>query len=253
MYSDTKQQILDIIKDSTGISVNSIILALNKNASGIFRHLKKLMENGQIRKVGKPPKVLYYYQYNNMEKNIFSKKILNWATASEPEAIKSDWLCPTRDVFQARSDRLLNELKNTNDQNLAFIMAAIVGEIGNNSLDHNLGNWRDVMGLLFFADIQNRKIYLADRGQGVLSSLKRVRPDITNHEQALKIAFTDIISGRAPEQRGNGLKYVAKNVKSQKLWLEYYSGDYQCEIKNGEMAIKPSTIFVSGTLCIINY
>jgi hypothetical protein len=49
---------------------------------------------------------------------------------------------------------------------------------------------------------------LADRGQGIFQSLARVHPGITDEEEALKAAFEKVISGRAPEQRGNGLKFV---------------------------------------------
>jgi len=180
-------------------------------------------------------------------------EIFDWATTDDNANIKSELLCQTRDVFQARHDRLLNELKKKFNEDLAFTVAAIAGEIGNNSFDHNLGNWRDVMGILFLVNLEKREIILADRGQGVLSSIKRVRPQTANHADALRIAFTEILSGRFPEQRGNGLKFVAKNIRANNLSLKFYSGDAACEISGTEINFKQSDKLVPGTLTIINF
>lgn len=49
---------------------------------------------------------------------------------------------------------------------------------------------------------------IADRGQGLLGSLGRVASDITDDESALEAAFQRRLSGRSPERRGNGLKFV---------------------------------------------
>ena len=48
----------------------------------------------------------------------------------------------------------------------SFIVT-IVGEIGNNAFDHNLGTWRDEAGLYFYYDISSRLVVLADRGLGI--------------------------------------------------------------------------------------
>ncbi|OGH88029.1 MAG: hypothetical protein A3J93_02555 [Candidatus Magasanikbacteria bacterium RIFOXYC2_FULL_42_28] len=256
MYSDTKQQILNIIKENNGTSPHSLITTLNKNASGIFRHLKKLIETSQITKVGKPPKVVYYYSANknNMNENqTAGDKILNWATTGNTTTVQPNWTCQTRDVFQARHDRLLNELKKKFSENVAFTVAAITGEIGNNSFDHNLGNWRDVMGVVFEINLEKREIILADRGQGILASIRRVRPQTTDDADALQVAFTEVISGRFPEQRGNGLKYVAKNIKANNFSLKFYSGNSSCEIIDNQMTIKKTNQLTPGTLAIINF
>ena len=106
------------------------------------------------------------------------------------------------------------------------MISAIVGEIGNNSFDHNIGNWPDVPGVFFgyALDGEVRCIVLADRGQGVLKTLERVRPDLCSDIDALRLAFTEKISGRAPEDRGNGLKFVKENVKDRAFHLEFFSG-----------------------------
>ena len=56
--------------------------------------------------------------------------------------------------------------------------------------------------------MRKRYIVLADRGLGILETLKQVRPTLKTHIEAVNVAFTEILSGRAPEKRGNGLKFV---------------------------------------------
>jgi len=55
-------------------------------------------------------------------------------------------------------------------------------------------------------------ICIADRGQGIFQSLVKVHPELADEQAALHAAFETIISGRAPEQRGNGLKFVKKSL-----------------------------------------
>jgi hypothetical protein len=52
---------------------------------------------------------------------------------------------------------------------------------------------------------------VVDRGQGIVNSLRAVRPEILVPSEYLVMAFEQVVSGRSPEQRGNGLKYVRKN------------------------------------------
>jgi hypothetical protein len=111
-------------------------------------------------------------------------------------------------VFQARLEQFQARLSRITPLTTVSLVTAIAGEIGNNSFDHNLGNWPDIPGIFFSYSIRSRKVVLADRGQGILATLKRVRPELTNADEALKVAFTETISGRFPEARGNGLKFV---------------------------------------------
>lgn len=117
----------------------------------------------------------------------------------------------SRDIFQARLDSMHSNLrKQFRDSNSIALLVAVAGEIGNNCFDHNLGQWGDVAGCWFESDIERNKIsiVIADRGQGVLSSLKKVMATLKNDQMALEIAFEKRISGRSPEKRGNGLKFV---------------------------------------------
>lgn len=66
---------------------------------------------------------------------------------------------------------------------------------------------------------------MADRGVGVLATLKRIKPELNNDEEALYVAFTEILSGRSPESRGNGLKFVRKIVSENPIGLLFQSGN----------------------------
>lgn len=176
--------------------------------------------------------------------------------ALEPDKIyvDSDYYCQTRDVFQARLGRMVDDLlKNSGiEENKIYIASAIAGEIGNNSFDHNLGNWLDVMGIFFgFGFVEEKfKIALVDRGQGVLKTLKRVKPELKNDFEALETAFTERISARAPESRGNGLKFSKENVERENMRLTFISGKAQAEL-NREMKIKQADKEIKGCLAIL--
>lgn len=136
--------------------------------------------------------------------------------------------CSTRDVFTARLDHariVLERAPALHTITPEFIAA--VGEIGNNAFDHNIGQWRDVPGC-WFAWVARASEVIAvvgDRGQGVLATLRRVRPELRDDAEAVRVAFHEVISGRSPEQRGNGLKFVASVVRrSGNRSLDFASG-----------------------------
>jgi hypothetical protein len=119
--------------------------------------------------------------------------------------------CETRDVVEGRLARLLSYAESValSDPDAA-LLTAVAGEIGNNSFDHNLGHWRDQPGCYFAyaVDASALLVWIADRGRGVLASLQQAVPALSDHQQALEMAFERIVSGRHPERRGNGLKFV---------------------------------------------
>ncbi len=155
--------------------------------------------------------------------------------------------CASRDIFNAR---LSNFFGATNDP----LLTAVCGEIGNNAFDHNLGNWSEINGLYFNYDLSRLTVFI-DRGQGVMSSLKKVRPDLNSDLEAVKTAFTEHVSGRDPEQRGNGLKFVADAVKQNKWMLFFQSGNGICSIANSKMDFKWSgnERYLKGCFAVIKY
>ncbi len=77
-----------------------------------------------------------------------------------------------------------------------------------------------------------------------------MKPELQNDSDALETAFLERISGRAPERRGNGLKFVKENIKSQKMHLTFISGNAQAEL-NDKMEIFETESPIAGCLAII--
>ena len=62
-----------------------------------------------------------------------------------------------------------------------------------------------------------------------------------------------MISGRAPEQRGNGLKFVSKVIKTKNWYLYLQSGNGSIEISNGNADFKTKDNYMRGCLAVIKY
>lgn len=179
----------------------------------------------------------------------------DWASRKEGVEPLESFYCQNSITFQVWLMRMEHDLLDKKDiRSWAPLIVSAAGEIGNNSFDHNLGNWRDIPGVFYGYDVQRRIITLADRGQGVLATLKRVKPELATDEEALETAFTEVISGRAPEARGNGLKLVKLIVERYPLFVDFYSGEGKCTLRHGKpMDIEASGISVSGCLAVIRY
>jgi hypothetical protein len=204
----------------------------------------------------------YYYNENEIEDflsanfSVLFKVAQKWAFDPKPFEIPGRFYCSDKSIFKARLSRFEFDLsQNANFGKTFPLIVAVAGEIGNNSFDHNLGNWPDVSGAFFGYNIDERKVVLADRGQGLLKTLKQVRPELPDHQEALKVAFTEWISGRAPEARGNGLKYVKDVVTNYGFKLFFQSGDAVLNLnkKNKTLKIEKSSNFVRGVFALINY
>jgi hypothetical protein len=158
-------------------------------------------------------------------KNDILDRAKQWVERDDgTDFLTAEEYCSTRDIFQARLEKFRLQIEQSNFLN-ASLLAAVLGEIGNNAFDHNLGNWRDVPGVYFDTQKNRASVIIADRGQGVRKTISRVRPETSSDAEALKIAFTEIISGRSPEQRGNGLKFVKRVISQQKWNLTFISGN----------------------------
>lgn len=123
---------------------------------------------------------------------------------------------PTRDIFRARWNHM-DELcvKLWEKPNEAALFSAVIGELG-------------------------------DRGQGILSSLKQVLPTLQDDQVALNTAFEKKISGRSPEHRGNGLKFV-RNVINQHLPRGLVCLSGKGEILLGKLSLKAKQMLVNTT------
>lgn len=170
--------------------------------------------------------------------------------------ILPQFYCANSANFQTKLSTMQNLLANVRELTPIFpLVVAVTGEIGNNSFDHNLGNWPDTPGIFFGYDTNKRVAVLADRGRGILTTLKRVRPELNNDEEALHVAFTEIVSGRAPESRGNGLKFVRKVISENPIGLLFQTGDAELILTKDRdsLDIKHNPESFRGCLALITF
>ncbi len=100
---------------------------------------------------------------------------------------------------------------NDEDAHRALI---IVGELGNNVFDHNLGNWPtnfsgSIIAAQNYPRLNRIEMIVADAGVGFLGSLRNAFPDLTTDIAAIKKGLEGN-TGRIGENRGNGLKTIQK-------------------------------------------
>jgi hypothetical protein len=177
-----------------------------------------------------------------------------WLLSDIPTPPFADFYCENQSVFQSRlmkMEKLLAEAENVLPW-FSLIVAAS-GEIGNNSFDHNIGNWPDVRGIFFAYDLRKKEVVLADRGRGVLKTLQQVRPMLSSDHDALHTAFTEVISGRAPEARGNGLKYVKSIIEQYPLMLQFWSGNAKASLHGEKLDLEESGMNLAGCLAVLKY
>ena len=73
--------------------------------------------------------------------------------------------------------------------------------------------------------------------------------------EALKTAFTEKLSGRAPENRGNGLKYVRNVISKYPINLVFKTGDAKVNLRSGsrDLNIETAQQSIRGCLALITY
>ncbi len=181
---------------------------------------------------------------------------IKWVRNNIGEKPNDIFYCSDSSVFQGRLYKLRKALsKNKEIESFFSLLISVVGEIGDNSFAHNLGNWPDVVGIFFAYDIKKKVIVLADRGQGIFKTLKRVKPELQDDMKALEVAFTEILSGRAPESRGNGLKYVREVIEKNPLSLFFQSGGAELTLNQNNLVlkIKKAKTPIQGCLAIVKF
>ncbi|MHA1491972.1 MAG: helix-turn-helix domain-containing protein [Promethearchaeota archaeon] len=216
----------------------------------VFNKIKK----GEIKaqKMGRNF-VIFKKDLKDIDVNLF-KFAEDWV--SSKKKFPEEFYCQNSSTFQARVSKmeiLINQRKK--NKKLSPLLTSIAGEIGNNSFDHNLGQWLDIPGIFFGYNLNKQRIVLADRGVGILKTLKRVKPELKNHKESLLTAFTEVISGRKPEARGNGLKYVRKIISKYPINLIFQTGNARLTLKGGNQDINIQIISndIKGCLALITY
>lgn len=181
---------------------------------------------------------------------------LSWISATEPKEPPKDFYCSTRDVLLARLEHCRHaSTRSGMPDNQSYLFRAVVGEIGGNSFDHNLGAWKDISGAFFRWGEENGIFVaaIADRGQGVLATLCPVKPSIKTDEEALKAAFLEQLSGRAPEKRGNGLKFVRRVLLEDGIDTVFRSGNAEYVIEGGTEQWGKMNPAVSGCFAVVTW
>lgn len=224
--------------------------------------LRRWDKSGLLKSIRYTPRGHRFYDSEDLK--LFANDLFSaakkWIISAEAKSPDSQFFCPDSAVFQSRLARLEKELKGTVGFETEFsLITSTAGEIGNNSFDHNVGSWPDIRGIFFGYDLKKGQIVLADRGRGVLETLKKARPNLKNDEEALTVAFTEKVSGRTPENRGNGLKYVRKVITSsdKKIYtsLSFQSGSAFVNLQNGDTILSITSLDnpFRGCLALISF
>lgn len=212
---------------------------------------------GRLQSTRSTPHGHRYYLQSDIDQYLQDVDVIarNWAQTPQATEPKPDVYCQTRDVFQARLEAFQARLSRISPLTIVSLVTAVAGEIGNNSFDHNLGNWPDIPGIFFAYSIRNRKVVLADRGIGILATLKRVRPELISADEALKVAFTETVSGRFPETRGNGLKFVRSIIVDNPFSLYFQTGNAYLYLKQHDknLLIQQGETSMRGCFAIIGF
>ncbi|OGY89948.1 MAG: hypothetical protein A2677_03280 [Candidatus Komeilibacteria bacterium RIFCSPHIGHO2_01_FULL_52_14] len=197
--------------------------------------LRRWDESGKLVAIKKDGGTHRYYREKDLE--IFASDLMKFASEWIQDGIKfpGTFYCQTSSVFSARLAKMEYALmQKPGYEKLYSLIVLVTGEIGDNSFAHNLGKWPDTAGIFFGYDLAKGIVVLADRGLGILETLRQVRPELPSHVAALEVAFTEFISGRAPEKRGNGLKLVREVVMEQPISLFFTSGDAELRMQGSD-------------------
>ena len=69
------------------------------------------------------------------------------------------------------------------------------------------------------------------------------------------MAFTETVSGRYPETRGNGLKFVRSIIVKNPFFMYFQTGDAQLSLKKDdlELNIQQTDTIVNGCFALISF
>lgn len=240
--------------------MNNKLLTISQTAAQLgisIDTLRRWDRSGRLASIRGGPRGHRHYRQSDIDLFLQNTRFLadQWAKSSVPYEPPPNVYCQTRDQFQARLEKLQSVLEDSIPSPLVSLPTAVAGEIGNNSFDHNLGNWPDIPGIFFSYDMNLKSIFLADRGQGVLATLRRVKPKLHDAQEALRVAFTESISGRLPEARGNGLKFVRSVIVAHPFRLNFQTGDAQLDLRQNDkdLLIRKTEVSIQGCFATISF
>ena len=78
---------------------------------------------------------------------------------------------------------------------------------------------------------------------------------MTSVHEALKVAFTETLSGRFPETRGNGLKFVRSIIIGNPFTLRFQTGDVYLYLKQNDrnVLVRQAESTISGCFATIGF
>ncbi|MEK7664453.1 MAG: helix-turn-helix domain-containing protein [Patescibacteria group bacterium] len=218
--------------------------------------LRRWDESGRLSSVRRKEGGHRYYRKKDIE--VFLEDLFSLAkdwVLSNAEFPKG-FYCQTSAIFLARITKMETlMMQNKDAKDMFSLLTSVAGEIGNNSYDHNIGKWIDTPGIFFGYDLNKKQIVLADRGVGILETLRGVKPELKTHKEALEVAFTEIISSRRPEARGNGLKYVRNVISKNPINLAFQTGDAKLTMQGNSANLNIENVKedLRGCLVLISY
>jgi len=218
--------------------------------------LRRWDESGAFPATKSPGAHRYYSRIQiELYRNELYAAAKSWVTAKSNEPPVPDFYCESQPRFQSRLMKMQTLLEESEAKIPWFSLIVLaVGEMGNNSFDHNIGNWPNVPGIFYAYDLKKGQVVLADRGRGVLATLRNARPELTSNVEALRVAFTEYVSGRTPERRGNGLKSVRTVVETYPISILFRSGNASATLRHGEpMNIEKMEEEIPGCLIELKY
>ena len=134
--------------------INNTNITIGKAASLIgvsVDTIRRWDKSGKLKAIRKSSSGHRYFSLEDVE--LYQKgpiiQARQWAFGVDASPLDPSFHCRTRDIFQARLETLQNKLTDALGIEIASLITAITGEIGNNSFDHNLGNWPDELGIFF--------------------------------------------------------------------------------------------------------
>jgi len=154
-------------------------------------------------------------------------------TGTIPTGIEDVHYSKNRAEAIARLGGYLNYCtKQGADSDVTSLIVSLIGELTNNCFDHNLGYWIDVPGCCASLTFEKGVLTfcVADRGRGIVETLRPVAGAKLSSKEIISMAFEKVITGRAPENRGNGLKYVRRFILSGDNSLKCFSNDVVYQI-----------------------
>ena len=168
--------------------------------------LRRWDKSGKLVAIRKKGGVHRYYREKDLD--VFSSDLMSFASEwiENGAEFPDGFYCQTSSIFNARLTKMEYALmQKPGFEKLYSLIVLVAGGIGDNSFAHNIGKWPDTPGIFFGYDLEKRVIVLADRGLGILQTLRRVRTELASHTAATEVAFTEFVSGRGPGKSDGGL------------------------------------------------